>query len=133
MEVDWVSGACMVVNRKAVEVVGGLDDRFFLYWEDADWCRRMWKSGWKVIYYPKVSVLHFTGVSSQKELFRSVVEFHKSAFRLFEKYERSLVSLLKPLILSGLLARAVIVLISQLARKVYHSSIKTSVNNKVKI
>jgi len=130
MEVDWVSGACMVVNRKAIEVTGFLDDRFFLYWEDADWCRRMWQSGWKVIYYPKASIRHFTGVSSQKELFRSVVEFHKSAYRLFEKYERSLVSLLKPLILSGLLVRAGIVLTSQSARKVCQTSIKASANDK---
>ncbi len=130
MEVDWVSGACMVVNRKAIEVAGGLDDRFFLYWEDADWCRRMWDSGWTVIYYPKASIRHFTGVSSRKEVFRSVVEFHKSAYRLFEKYERSLVSLLKPLILSGLLVRAGIVLTSQLARKVCQTSIKASANDK---
>ena len=130
MEVDWVSGACMVVNRKAIKDVGGMDSRFFLYWEDADWCRRMWQSGWKVIYYPKASIRHFTGVSSRKEVFRSVVEFHKSAYRLFEKYERSLVSLLKPLILSGLLVRAGIVLTSQLARKVCQTSIKASANDK---
>jgi GT2 family glycosyltransferase len=110
MEVDWVSGACMVVNRKAIEAVGGLDERFFLYWEDADWCRRMWKSGWKVFYYPKVNVRHLTGASSQKEVLKSVIEFHKSAYLLFEKYEHSQVLILKPLILSGLLIRAGIVL-----------------------
>jgi GT2 family glycosyltransferase len=110
MEVDWVSGACMVVNRKAIEAVGGLDEKFFLYWEDADWCRRMWKSGWKVIYYPKVYIRHLTGASSQKEVFKSVIEFHKSAYLLFEKYEHSLSLILKPLILSGLFIRAGIVL-----------------------
>jgi GT2 family glycosyltransferase len=119
MEVDWVSGACMVVNRKAIEVVGGMDDRFFLYWEDADWCRRMWKSGWKVIYYPKASVCHFTGMSSQKEVLKSVTEFHKSAYRLFEKHERSLAFYLKPLILCGLFFHAGIVLTSTLVRKFY--------------
>jgi GT2 family glycosyltransferase len=117
MEVDWVSGACMLVNRKAIEAVGGLDDRFFLYWEDADWCRRMWESGWKVIYYPKASVCHFTGMSSKKEVLRSVTEFHKSAYRLFEKHERSLVVYLKPLILCGLFIHAGIVLTSTLIRK----------------
>ena len=130
MEVDWVSGACMVVDRKAIEAGGGLDNRFFLYWEDADWCRRMWKTGWKVIYYPKVSVRHFTGVSSKKEVLKSVIEFHKSAFRLFEKYEPSKVSLFKPFILSGLLFRAGVVLTSQMARKLYHTSLKTSGDNK---
>jgi GT2 family glycosyltransferase len=133
MEVDWVSGACMVVNRKAIEDVGGMDSRFFLYWEDADWCRRMWKTGWKVIYYPKVSVRHFTGASSKKEVLKSVIEFHKSAYRLFEKYEPSIVSLFKPFILSGLLFRAGVVLTSQLARKLYHTSLKTSGDVNVKL
>jgi GT2 family glycosyltransferase len=41
MEVDWVSGACMLVRRDAINNVGPLDERFFMYWEDADWCRRM--------------------------------------------------------------------------------------------
>jgi GT2 family glycosyltransferase len=118
MEVDWVSGACMVVNRKAVEAVGGLDERFFLYWEDADWCQRMWESGWKVVYDPCVSICHFTGASSKKELLRSVMEFHKSAFRLFEKRKHSFsISLLQPFILFGLLVRSGMVLISRLARR----------------
>ncbi len=130
MEVDWVSGACMVVKRKAIEDVGGMDNRFFLYWEDADWCRRMWKTGWKVIYYPKVSVRHFTGVSSKKEVLKSVIEFHKSAYRLFEKYEPSIVSLFKPFILSGLLFRAGVVLTSQMARKLYHTCLKAPDDDK---
>lgn len=110
MEVDWVSGACMVVNRKAIEKVGYLDERFFLYWEDADWCRRMAESGWKVVYYPKTAVRHFTGASSQKKLFKSVVEFHKSAYRLFEKYNKPILNFLNLLILCGLFFRAGLVL-----------------------
>ena len=119
LEVDWVSGACMFVNRKAIEAVGSLDSRFFLYWEDADWCRRMWESGWKVVYYPKASVRHFTGMSSRKELFKSTIEFHKSAYRLFEKYERSRVMFLGPLLLSGMLVRAGIILTSRKAEKAF--------------
>jgi GT2 family glycosyltransferase len=130
MEVDWVSGACMVVNRKAIEAVGGMDDRFFLYWEDADWCRRMWKSGWKVIYYPKASVCHFTGMSSQKEVLKSVTEFHKSAYRLFEKHERSLAFFLKPVILCGLFIHAGIVLTSTLVSKFYSTSSNATGNHK---
>ncbi len=41
MEVDWVSGACLVARRTAIDAVGPMDDRFFMYWEDADWCRRV--------------------------------------------------------------------------------------------
>ncbi len=118
MEVDWVSGACMVVNRKAIKTVGGMDERFFLYWEDADWCRRMWESGWKVVYDPRLSIRHFTGVSSRQELFRSVMEFHKSAFRLFEKQKHSFaVTFLQPFVLFGLALRSGMVLVWRLARK----------------
>jgi GT2 family glycosyltransferase len=86
IEVDWVSGACMVVRRRAIETVGPLDERFFLYWEDADWCKRMWEAGWKVVYYPQASIKHLVGGSSQRSPLRSTVEFHKSAYRLFAKH-----------------------------------------------
>ena len=50
MDVDWVSGACMLVRRKAIDDIGLMDEQFFMYWEDADWCRRMRHKGWKVVY-----------------------------------------------------------------------------------
>ncbi|AOY58969.1 MULTISPECIES: glycosyltransferase family 2 protein [Desulfococcus] len=86
MSVDWVSGACMVVRKKAVEQTGMLDERFFMYWEDADWCRRMWAARWKVVYCPKAVAYHYIGGSSEKCAVRSVWEFHKSVCRFFDKY-----------------------------------------------
>nr|MBA2443463.1 glycosyltransferase family 2 protein [Rubrobacter sp.] len=62
-EVDWVSGACMVLRREMLEEVGGLDGRFFMYFEDADLCRRARASGWLVLYLPGVSVTHRAGGS----------------------------------------------------------------------
>jgi len=97
IEVDWVSGACMVVRKAAIDDVGPLDERFFLYWEDADWCRRMWGSGWKVVYYPQAAVMHYVGGSSEKLPLRSTVEFHKSAYRLFAKEARGAKRFAKPL------------------------------------
>ena len=109
-EVDWVSGACMVVRRQAVEEVGLLDERFFLYWEDADWCRRMWESGWRVVYFPQAFVVHHVGGSSKSVRVRSLVEFHRSAYRLFAKYARGPERLLKPLALWVLALRLLILL-----------------------
>lgn len=117
MEVDWVSGACLVVRRKAVEQVGPLDEQFFIYWEDADWCRRMWENGWKVIYYPGASVIHYVGGSSEKDLFRSVLEFHKSSYLLFKKYVQPPISFLNPLVLSALALRFILVLTWQMVRR----------------
>ena len=105
MEVDWVSGACMVVNKKAIDKVGVLDERFFIYWEDADWCRRMRDAGWKVVYFPKSCVIHHVGVSSDQFLIRSLFEFHKSVYLLFEKYSKPSSLMLKFLIISGLFLR----------------------------
>ncbi|MFP4347730.1 MAG: glycosyltransferase family 2 protein, partial [Desulfococcaceae bacterium] len=109
MEVDWVSGACMVVRRKAIEAVGPMDERFFMYWEDADWCRRMWDHGWRVVYYPKACIYHYGGKSSDQNRYRSAVEFHKSAYRLYSKYATS--SLGKPFALIGLAVHLVFVLL----------------------
>ena len=110
MEVGWVSGACMLVRRKALDDVGLLDERFFMYWEDADWCMRMWQAGWKVTYFPGASVVHFVGGSSDRLVFRSIAEFHKSSYRLFDKYSGSWSKLKKPLVISGLAIRFIAVL-----------------------
>jgi GT2 family glycosyltransferase len=65
-----------------------MDPRFFMYWEDADWCRRMWQAGWEVVYWPLGTVVHRVGVSSRQVRLRAALEFHKSAYRLFDKYRR---------------------------------------------
>jgi len=112
MEVDWVSGACMVVRRKALDDVGHMDERFFMYWEDADWCKRMWQSRWKVIYFPRAAVVHYVGVSSGKRPIRSSVEFHKSCYRLFEKDKKPSFRFVKPLAIGGVALRLCLVLFS---------------------
>ena len=117
MEVDWVSGACMLLRRKALDEASYLDDRFFLYWEDADLCRRVRESGWKVVYFPQASVWHCVGGSSQKRVFRSAIDFHKSSYRLFDKYAKGLLRIIKPLVIAGLSFRLLLVLIHHANRR----------------
>ena len=62
-EVDWVCGAFFLARREAIEAVGNLDKRFFLYGEDIEWCYRMQQSGWKVVYFPQAETLHDSGKS----------------------------------------------------------------------
>ncbi len=100
--VDWVSGACLFVRRQAVEEVGGMDERFFLYWEDADWCRRMWAAGWQVVYWPKVSVVHTGGVSSRERAFASLTAFHRSAVHYYVKYRSRDLQWADPLVAGAL-------------------------------
>ena len=108
IEVDWVSGACMVARREAIDQVGPLDERFFLYWEDADWCRRMHQKGWKVIYFPEPRVVHYVGGSSSSRIFRSMLDFHVSAYKLFCKYSSNWARLASPLVACALASRFVL-------------------------
>ncbi len=90
-EVDWVSGACMMVRRSATRDVGLLDEGFFMYWEDCDWCTRFRNAGWKVIYHPSLGpVRHMAGSSSRRAPLLTHFHFHRSAARLYVKYDRTL-------------------------------------------
>lgn len=58
-EVDWMEGAALLVRKRAIEEVGMLDERFFMYMEDADWARRLWEKGWKVVWHPGTVFIHY--------------------------------------------------------------------------
>jgi GT2 family glycosyltransferase len=83
VSVDWVSGACLLIRRDALTSVGGFDEGYFLYWEDADLCRRLRNAGWHVRYVPGAAVTHQVGRSSQTARALSVREFHRSAYRYY--------------------------------------------------
>jgi N-acetylglucosaminyl-diphospho-decaprenol L-rhamnosyltransferase len=78
--VDWVSGACMLVRRTAFNEVGGFDARYFLYWEDADLCRRLRASGHEIRYVPAATAVHRVGHSSKTARAASIKAFHESAY-----------------------------------------------------
>ncbi|MFZ5559726.1 MAG: glycosyltransferase family 2 protein [Patescibacteria group bacterium] len=65
-EVDWVQGSAMMVKKEAIKKVGLWDERFFMYFEDTDWCRRFWEKGYKVVYYPLAQMSHYYHRSSKK-------------------------------------------------------------------
>jgi GT2 family glycosyltransferase len=105
MEVDWVSGACMMIRRDAFDAVGGMDEGFFLYWEDADFCRRVARAGWRTAYCPGAGAVHAGGRSSRHASDASLVAFHRSAFRLFWKHGGGFARLIAPVVFLGLRAR----------------------------
>jgi GT2 family glycosyltransferase len=57
-EVDWLLGSCFFIRAKALADVGLFDERFFLYFEDTDLCRRFWQKKWRVVYYPRATIIH---------------------------------------------------------------------------
>jgi len=86
IEVDSVIGACMMVRREAIEKVGLLDEDYFLFFEETDWCYRMKKAGWKVYHVPQAQVYHFQGKSVEKERGRAKVEYYRSRYIFFKKH-----------------------------------------------
>lgn len=60
----WLTGACLMMRRDVFEQLGGFDESFFMYFEDKDICKRVHEAGWKVVYYPKTSLIHLLGGSS---------------------------------------------------------------------
>ena len=78
--VDWLSGACVLAKREALAEVGGFDERYFLYWEDADLCRRLRARGHHVRYVPAATAVHRVGHSSRTARGPSVRAFHESAY-----------------------------------------------------
>ena len=104
--VDWVSGACMAIRREALRGIGPLDERFFMYFEDADLCRRARTSGWLVYYLPRVEIIHQTGASSRSKP-RAVWLLHKSAFLYHRKHgAHGPINVLSAAVLAGLTLRA---------------------------
>ncbi len=85
IEVDSVIGACMIIRRQAIEQVGLLDEGYFLFLEETDWCYRMRKEGWKVYHVPQAEIYHFQGKSAEKDKKRAKVEYYCSRYHFFKK------------------------------------------------
>jgi len=64
--VDWIQGSAMFIRKEALDSAGLLDERFWMYFEDIDWCRRFWNAGWHIYYIPEISLLHVHGRGSAK-------------------------------------------------------------------
>ena len=86
-EVQAVSGSCMFIRRAVIEQIGYLDENFFAYQEDADYCYRARQAGWKIYYYPFAEVTHFGGQGgSRTEPYRAIMEWHRSYFLYYRKH-----------------------------------------------
>lgn len=84
-EVDWVTGAFMMIRKEVVDDIGWLDEGYFMYTEDTDFCFRAKEKGWRVVYNPKWSITHFGGKSSTREFpilseFKGVKIFYKKHY-----------------------------------------------------
>jgi GT2 family glycosyltransferase len=85
IEVDSVIGACMMIRREAIEQVGLLDEDYFLFLEETDWCYRMKGMGWKIYHVPQAEVYHFQGKGVEIERKRARIEYFHSRYHFFKK------------------------------------------------
>jgi N-acetylglucosaminyl-diphospho-decaprenol L-rhamnosyltransferase len=85
-EVDWVTGAAMLVRREVIEQVGGFDEGFFMYSEELDWQRRIRSAGWQIVYFPQAQIVHYGGKSSEQVTAQRHIYFQTSKIRYFRKH-----------------------------------------------
>ena len=86
MRVDSLAGCFLMVKREALDEVGGFDERFFIYAEEVDWCKRFWRQGWEVVFYPGAAIIHDHAGSSSKDPFRFAVERERSLIKYWKKH-----------------------------------------------
>ena len=91
--VDWVKGACLVFRRAIVDKIGALDEDFFMYAEEMDWCLRGVQAGLSTWYLPEVSIVHYDRAASSQVPARVYLDFYKSKLLFFRKHHGAITNL----------------------------------------
>lgn len=86
IEVESVIGACMVVRKEAIEDVGLMDEDYFFFLEETDWCLRMRKKGWKIFHHPGAKIYHLQGKTAKRENVKARIEYWRSRYIFFRKH-----------------------------------------------
>lgn len=86
VEIEAISGACMLVRRSALAEVGALDEGYFFHCEDLDWCHRFRQAGWRVVFTPTVRVVHDKGISSRGRPVWVQWHLHRGMLRYYRKF-----------------------------------------------
>ncbi|WP_336762907.1 glycosyltransferase family 2 protein [Paenibacillus sp. USHLN196] len=84
--VDCLVGAFILVRRETIDQVGGLDETFFMYGEDIDWCYRIKEAGWGIFYYPRTYIVHYKGGSARRKPLKITYEFHRAMWVFHRKH-----------------------------------------------
>ncbi|MBT9170697.1 MAG: N-acetylglucosaminyl-diphospho-decaprenol L-rhamnosyltransferase [Actinobacteria bacterium] len=106
-KVDWVSGAALMVRGEAIEKTGLLDEGFFMYSEEVDWCYRIKRAGYEVVYFPQAEIIHYDARSSEDEA-RRLEMVLSGRYRFFARHYPSWQGLfLRLLVLGGLVIRII--------------------------
>lgn len=85
-KVEQVSGACLMIKKEVIDAVGLMDEKFFLYFEETDWCLRALKAGYEIFYVPSASITHLEGASAPRCARRAVERFYASELYFIKKH-----------------------------------------------
>lgn len=85
-KVEIIIGCFMMIRKDAINDVGLLDENFFIYGEDVDWCRRFGDAGWELVYYPDAIAIHYGGASSSNAPIEFYLQMQKANLQLWKKY-----------------------------------------------
>ncbi len=114
--VDWVMGAALMTRRTVIDQVGPLDPEFFMYAEDVDWCYRMHKAGWKIVYLPTAKILHHYEKSARQVPFKMNYQRHRSMWLYYRKHHSKNI-LMDTATLAGIGTRMILIATGDLLRK----------------
>ena len=110
--VDAISGSFMLIRRQTFTQVGFLDEDFFMYCEDIDYCYRINKKGWKIYYVPESSIIHYKGESTKKKKLDYVINFNRSLYIFYKKhFQQRYFTAIRWLILLGVFLRGIFIYI----------------------
>lgn len=84
-EIDWVSGAAIILRKEVLEKAGFLDENFFMYMEEVEWCYRIKKAGFKIVFYPEVKIVHYTRGSGSKS--EAIWGIYKGLIYFYQKHK----------------------------------------------
>lgn len=116
--VDCLVGAFMLVRQEAIAKIGGLDETFFMYGEDIDWCYRIKEAGWDIHYYPQTTIIHYKGGSARRKPLKIIYEFHRAMVIFHRKhYKKRNFWLVNVLIYIGIALKFVLSVISNSVRR----------------
>lgn len=118
IEVEAVSGACMMVKREAMDDVGPWDEGYFLHCEDLDWCMRFRQKGWKILFVPNVKIVHALGICSRSRQIFVEWHKHKGMLRFYHKFfEHQYPGILMGLVAAGVWFRFGLLVVYFLSRR----------------
>lgn len=118
LDVDALSGSCMMVKSEVIKKIGLLDEDIFMYGEDIDWCWRVKEAGYKVMYIPSASIYHIHGASSRKRVVGTTINLHKGMEVFYRKHmAKNYWPVFNWLVYIAIWARAAIFIVVNLLRR----------------